>query len=215
MKKIVFLVVLSLGLGLTNIHAQRAFGGIKIDATMSNFILKDTDDMQSKLGFGVSVGGYTKIMFGEGFALQPELLLHYKTSEREFKLSGLKTDYQYFGLEIPIYAVGQKNIGNGKGFVGIGPYAGFGIDARYKAEGKPDEVLYGMNDVNLYKEHSGQKAELQRWDFGAGVMLGYEFGSRLQIIATYKMGFIDAINVGKDSGSILNQAISVGFGYRF
>jgi hypothetical protein len=56
---------------------------------------------------------------------------------------------------------------------------------------------------------------MQRWDFGAGAMLGYEFGCRLQISATYKIGFINALNAGKDNATLLPQTVSLGLGYRF
>jgi len=207
MRKVFLAVVLVFGLGLTQLQAQEVKGGIKIDATLSNFLLSDMDGMKSKVGPGISVGGYTKIMLGENFALQPEILLHYKNSIMEVKSSGKETDYQYFGVEIPFYAVGQTSIGKGKGFLGAGPYLGFGIDARYKAD--------GMDAVELYKEYNGQKSELQRWDFGLGVMLGYEFGSGLQIIGGWKIGFIDALNANKDNASMLNNTFNLGLGYRF
>jgi len=206
MKRVVFLVAVVLGLGLQS-QAQEVLGGIKVDATMSNFILNDLDGMKSKLGFGASVGGYTKIEFNNHFALQPELLLHFKTSKMEVEATGNETDYQYFGIEIPIYAVGQKSLWGGKGFIGVGPYLGLGIDARYKAD--------GMDDVELYKEYNNRDSEMQRWDVGMGAMLGYEFGCRLQILASYKIGFINALNANKDDASMLNQAISLGLGYRF
>ena len=207
MKRTVLFLVLALGLGLSQSYAQGISGGIKANANMSNFILSDLDGMKSKLGFGATVGGFGKIEFSENFALQPELLLHFKTSKMEVKASGKETDFQYFGVEIPVYAVGQVNLGDGKGFIGIGPYLGLGIDARYKAS--------GMDDVELYKEYGGQKSDMQRFDFGAGAMFGYEFSNRIQIVANYKIGFIDALNANKDNASMLNQTVSLGLGYRF
>ena len=207
MKKLVVFVTFVLGLGMTQTHAQEVRGGIKVDANLSNFILSDLDGMKSKVSPGVSVGGYAKIEFSENFALQPELLLHFKNSKMEVKATGHETDFQYFGVELPVYAVGQVNLGSGKGLIGIGPYIGLGIDARYKVS--------GMDDVELYKEYGGKKSELQRFDFGAGAMLGYEFGNRLQITATYKIGFIDALNANKDNASMLNNTVSLGLGYRF
>ena len=145
MKKVVFLVALALGLGMTKAQAQEVFGGIKADANMSNFILNDMDEMKSKVGFGATIGGYTKIGLGEKFALQPEILLHYKNSKMEVEASGKETDFQYFGVELPVYAVLQT----GNFFIGAGPYLGLGIDARYKAS--------GASDVELYKEYNNQK----------------------------------------------------------
>ena len=199
--------VLGLGLGMTQSHAQGVLGGIKVDANMSNFILNDLDGMNSKFGPGVSVGGYTKLAISENFAFQPEILLHFKNSKMEVKATGAETDFRYFGVELPIYAVGQMNIGNGKGFIGVGPYVGFGIDARYKAD--------GLKDVELYKEYGGLKSDMQRWDVGAGAMLGYEFSNRLQITATCKIGFINALEANKDNARMLNNAFSLGLGYRF
>jgi len=94
----------------------------------------------------------------------------------------------------------------GNFFIGAGPYLGLGIDARYKAS--------GASDVELYKEYNNQKSEMQRWDFGAGAILGYEFGNGLQIKAGYKIGFINALN-DNDKQSMLNSMFSVGLGYRF
>jgi len=135
-------------------------------------------------------------------------LLHFKNSKMEDKEFGDEADFQYFGVELPVYGVYQMDVKNGKGFIGVGPYLGFGIDARYKGTG-------GADDLKLYKEYGGQKSAMQRFDFGAGLMLGYEFSNRLQIQANYKIGFVDALNAGKDNASMLNQTISVGLGYRF
>jgi len=207
MKKVVLSVAVVLGLGLATAQAQGVLGGIKLDATLSNFVLSDLDGVESKFGAGVSVGGYTKIEITEHFALQPEILLHYKNSKMEVKTPKSETDYQFFGVELPVYAVGQMSLGNGKGFIGAGPFLGFGIDARYKAS--------GMDDRELYKEYNGQKSDLQRWDFGVGAMVGYEFGSRLQIIGSWKIGVINALNANKDNASMLNNTFSLGLGYRF
>lgn len=200
-------LALVMGLGLTNINAQNVSGGIKVESNVSNFITNDISELKSNLGFGATLGGYGKVNFGENFAIQPEVLFHLKTSELETKSTGTTINYQYFGVEIPVYAVGKINLGNGKGFIGIGPYVGLGIDARYIAD--------GMDDIDLYKEYNGSKSVMQRWDVGAGAMLGYEFNNRIQISATYKIGFIDALNANKDNATMQGQTISLGVGYRF
>jgi hypothetical protein len=214
MKRLVILVALVSWLGMTQAYTQGVMGGIKVDANLSNFILSDLhellselDGVESKFGVGLSVGGYTKVEISEHFALQPEILLHFKNSKMEVKALNSERDFQYFGVEMPLYAVGQKTFGNGKGFIGAGPYVGFGIDARYKAK--------GVSDVELYKEYNGQKSMMQRWDFGVGAMAGYEFGSRLQIIASWKIGVLNAMNANKDNDRMLNQTFSLGLGYRF
>ena len=208
MKKVVISVAVMLGLGLSNVQAQGVSFGVKADANMSNFILTDLDGMKSKIGFGASLGGFTKIDFSENFGLQPELLLHFKTSKMEVEETKHETDFRYFGMEIPVYLVGQTDLGSGKGFFGIGPLLGIGFDARYLGTG-------GAKDHELYKEYGGQDSDWQRWDFGAGAMLGYELGNGIQISASYKIGFINTVNRQKDDFSMLNQTISLGLGFRF
>jgi len=121
MKKIILSVAILMGLGLTQVNAQKVSFGAKGEANVSNFILSDMDGMKSNLGFGATVGGFSKIEFSENFAVQPELLFHFKTSQMETKATGDKTDFQYFGVEVPVYAVGQMNLGNGKGFKSTHP----------------------------------------------------------------------------------------------
>ena len=214
MKKVILTAALIMGLGVAQISAQSFFsnlpltGGIKVEANTSNFILSDMDGMKSKLGFGATLGGFGTLEFNENFAFRQEVLLHYKNSVMEEKTSGAETDFQYFGVEIPMYAVGQFSVANGKAFVGLGPYFGIGIDARYKTS--------GADDVKLYKEigNTGESA-MKRFDVGAGLLLGYEFSNKLQINASYKIGFLDALDAGKDNATMLNQTISLGLAFSF
>jgi hypothetical protein len=208
MKKIVVTLAVIFGLGISQSNAQSISGGIKAESNMSNFLLTDMDGFKSNLGFGASLGGFMKLDLSEHFAIQPELMFHFKNSEMETKATGAKVDYQYWGAEIPIYFMGQTALGNGRGYIGLGPYVGFGFDAKYKAD--------GMSDVKLYDEIGNtDKSTMQRWDVGAGLMLGYEFSNRIQINAGYKIGFINALDAGKDDATMLNQTISLGVGYRF
>ena len=201
-------VILNLGLAFIismfaiNVNAQIR-GGIKADANVSNFILSDMDNTESKLGFGASLGGFVKFEFSEHFALQPELLFHFKSSTTE--VVGIENDYRFWGAEVPVYVLGQWGMGNGKFYAGVGPYFGLGFSAKYD---NVDLDLYKKNDIT-------DESILQRCDFGFGAMLGYEFGNRIQINAGYKIGIIDALDAGKDDASMLPQAISLGIGYRF
>ena len=203
MKKIVLTLAVIFGLGIAQSNAQSISYGVKADANMSNFLLTDMDNVESNLKIGASLGGFMKLDLHQNFAIQPELLFHYKSSE--MKLGTGKTDYEYFGVEIPIYAMGQWKAGEtGRFYVGVGPYVGFGFDAKYKT-----------GDIDLYEKNSNDKAVMNRFDFGAGAQVGYEFGCGIQINAGYKIGFIDALDAGKDDATMLPQTISLGIGYRF
>ncbi len=197
MKKGIFGIMLFLALGATTqLSAQNITGGIKADANLSNFIVSDMPSTSSDMGFGATLGGFVKFDLGNHFAIQPELLFHYQNSTT--KVATVKNDFQYFGAEIPVYAMGQwyTNCGD-RFFVGVGPYVGFGFDARYT-----------NGDVNLYDTDV-----LQPWDFGAKATIGYEFAGGLQISAGYKIGFINAVDKG--TGTMLPETISLGLGYRF
>jgi hypothetical protein len=186
-------------------NAQDLSYGFKVEANMSNFFLSDLDAQTSTMKVGPNLGGFMKIELHENFAIQPEMIFYFRNSKMETEVGGVKSkdDFQQWGMQIPIYAVGQMELGNGKGYIGVGPYVGFGFDAKY------DDA-----DRDLYKEYNGKK-DMNRWDFGAGVMLGYEFENGLQINAGYQMGFIDQLDRGKDDATMRTQTVSLGVGYRF
>lgn len=201
MKKIFLTLAVVLGLGVTqSSKAQSVSLGIKTETNTSGFLLKNLSGSKSKLGFGASLGGFAKVEVTESFAIQPELLFHYKNSKMEAKETKTKFSYQYFGVEVPVYALGQFALGGGKFYAGVGPYVGFGINAKYKKGAK----------ANLYKDDL-----MKRFDFGAGALIGYEFSNRTQINAGYKMGLINTLDKGKGSSKMRNQTISLGWGYRF
>ena len=202
MKKVTLTVAIMLGLGLSQANAE-VRGGIRLDANTSGFILNDMPGMESTLGFGLSVGGYTKIQFGNRIGFQPEILLHYKNSKME--VENIERDFQYFGVEMPLYlsVKATENL-----FINVGPYVGVGFDARLK-EGPGTRPVH-----EFYKEYGNNDSDWHRWDFGAGVMLGWEFNSGLQVTAGYKIGFINPMRE-PGNATMLNQTINLGLGFRF
>ncbi|MDR1371307.1 MAG: PorT family protein [Dysgonamonadaceae bacterium] len=203
MRKIVLTFVVLLSLGFTQVNAQVSFG-IKANANMSNFLLSDMGKTESSMKVGASLGGIMKMEISKHFALQPELMFHYKSSEMKTSKSA-KTDFEYWGMEIPIYAVVQTQVGNGKSFIGVGPYVGFGFSAKYKA-----------GDIDLYKKDKvTDKAVMDRFDFGLGAMLGYEFNSGIFINGSYQFGLVDNLDANKKNATMRPQTVSFGIGCRF
>lgn len=200
MKKLILGAMVLFGVATAQVNAQTISGGVKADAGLSGLLLKKAPDTKSKLGFGASAGGFLKLELSENFAIQPELLLQLKNSKLESKSTKSKTDYQYFGLQVPVYALGQFSLGSGKLYAGVGPYVGFGFSAKEKLSG---------NKINLYKDKI-----MKRFDFGAGALVGYEFSNKMQINAGYKMGFVD-LNKTKGDTKTRNHELSLGIGYRF
>lgn len=199
MKKLVLAVMVVLGVGMTQVNAQNISYGVKAEANMSNYLLSDMDNLSSKMKIGATLGGFVKFDIVENFAIQPELLIHYGSSE--FKEKGKKArDFQYWGLEIPVYAVGQWYTANDNRFyVAAGPYIGMGLNAKLKSP-----------EVKMYKDDA-----MKRFDFGIGAQVGYEFSNRISINASYKFGFIDQADKGWDGGKMRPERISLGIAYRF
>lgn len=201
MKKIILTTILTIGLtfALTvNAQTHTSFG-IKLNGNLADVKVSNLQTGSRSFKPGASFGGFAKIEFGEHFALQPELLLSY--TERKISTVGEKTRFKYASVEIPVYALGQLNVGRGKLFAGIGPNIGYGFSIDSDTEKLPDW------------DENANKLELSHWYLGGGVLVGYEFHNGILINAGYKLGY-DLSSKHKVSG-VATQTISLGVGYRF
>jgi len=178
--------------------------GVKANANMSNFVIRNMDGYQSNMGLGTSAGVFLKLESAH-FALQYELTLQYKTSEMDNAFGQPKTDYKYWGLELPIYLMGQINAGAGKFFIGAGPFVSLGLDA-----------IQNPGNIDLYnKEIATNKSIMQRWDFGLGAIGGYEFKNGISINVVYQAGLVNRLSAEKDVMTMRNQTVGFGVGYKF
>lgn len=202
MKRVIFGLMIILGFVADKANAQVTYG-VKANANMSNFIASDIDDLDSKMKVGGSLGGFLTIDLDDRFALQPELLVNMSSSE--FKNAGVKGDFRYWGLELPIYFMGRIDAGNDKAYLGVGPYLGLGLSAKNEVGGKK---------YDLYDKDEAGDLLMQRFDFGFGAQAMYEFDFAMFISGSYKIGVINALDSGS-RGKILPQSVSVGIGYRF
>lgn len=203
MKKI-FLACLSVFMtaGLVTVNAQTPLSyGVKAEANMSNFLLSDLDDQTSTMKLGPTLGGFLNIGVSPHFSIQPEVMFYYRTSEME--VGAAEDNFKQWGMQVPVYFLGQTHTYNGKFYAGVGPYVGLGFDARY------DDA-----DMNLYKKVNDE-ADMNRWDFGFGALVGYEFHNGFQINAGYQLGLVDQLDALKDDASMRTQTVSLGVGYRF
>jgi len=190
----------------TTTASMKASLGIKANVGPSNFIIRDMPDCRSNMDFSMLAGGFLKLESHGGFALQYELLIRYRSSGMEDTVMQTKTNYKYWGLELPIYVMGQIRTKAGKIFIGAGPYVGFGIDAKQDP-----------GNVNLYrKDKTTGKTIMHRWDFGIGTMLGFELNNGISINAgCYQGGLINVLSAEKHNKSMKNQVVNFGIGYKF
>jgi len=178
--------------------------GVKATAGLADFVIRDMGDYKSTGQLGTAVGVFLKLE-SRHFALQYELLLRYRTCGLDSTATQTKTDYTYWGLELPILLMGQIPVGSGKIFIGAGPYASVGLDA-----------VQSPGNIDLYrKDPDTGKAVMQRWDFGLSAIAGYEFKNGISIHAGYQAGLLNVLSAEKDNSTMRNQWLGVGVGYKF
>ena len=206
MKKNVFAFIFAVGTLIfsTQLSAQDnpVSVGFKAGASLSNYRLGgNMKGFDSKMSIGGSVGGFVKYDLSENFALQSGIDVYYRTSKLESTTDRTSNKINFFGVEIPLYGMLQGELGSGKAFIGAGPYVGFGISAK-------------SNGTNLFKNSSvAGKPAMNRFDYGVGGIIGYDFDKNWQINASYQFGLAD-LHKG-NGGSMKNHGASIGLAYKF
>jgi opacity protein-like surface antigen len=161
----------------------------------------DMNSLKSKMNIGGSVGSLIKFDINSNFALQAGVDVYYKTSKLESKTDQSFDKFKSIGVEIPVYGIVQGELGGGKAFIGAGPYVGYGISA--KADG-----------LNLFKKSNETgKPIMNRFDYGVGGIIGYDFDKNWQISANYQLGLAD-LDKAK-GGSMKSNTASIGIAYKF
>jgi len=187
-----------------NVQAQEAFRvGVHGGMNLSNYrVGGKTEAMSSRMKAGFTAGGFIQVDLSEYFSLQPGLDLQYQSSKLKSKTTDLTLgNVNNLALYLPVYAVIKADIGTGKGFLGAGPYLGYGLSA--KSDGH-----------NLYKKDNpvvGDK--MRRLDYGIGCMAGYEFNRHWMVAASFKYGFLDLYK--SPDISLDNQSVTLTLGYIF
>lgn len=176
--------------------------GFKAGTNLSNYRLGGSNKgLKSNMNIGGTAGGFVKYELSPNFALQSGVDVYYKTSKLESQADNSSVKLKSLGLEVPLYGILQGGLGSGKAFIGAGPYIGYGIIA--KSDG-----------INLFKKNGETgKPAMNRFDYGVGAIIGYDFDKNWQINASYQFGLAD-LDKGK-GGSLKNQIASLGIAYRF
>jgi len=176
--------------------------GVKAGTSLSNYRLKgNMKGFNSEMSIGGSVGGFVKYDVSENFALQSGIDVYYRTSKLESTTDKTSSKIKSFGVEVPLYGIVQGELGSGKAFIGAGPYVGYGIRTK-------------LEDVNLFKENNGTgNPVMNRFDYGVGGIIGYNFNKNWQINASYQFGLAD-LHKAK-GGSMKSHGASIGLAYKF
>lgn len=218
MKKQVVLVLLAL-VGTLSTYAQVSFG---IKAGYNNSGVSGEGDEFSKRLSGFHAGGIADISLAENFSLQPQLLFIMKGAKSESyteTIAGVEIQYPEQKLtlnylELPVNFLYKHEAGAGSIFVGAGPYLGFGLSGKIKADGLDEEgkVKFDGKKDSEVDENDEAAVHLKRLDAGANFLAGYELKNGLLFSVNYSLGLT---NLDPDGNKSKNNYFGVSVGYLF
>ncbi len=122
--------------------------GVKAGVTLPTFAVSgDGEDLLTRTSTtSLFFGGNADFAISPMFSIQPGLSLIRKGSKIELDLLGLETTFttNIMYVEVPVNLLANFKVGSGKIFIGAGPYFGFAISGKVKAEatlmGEPESV---------------------------------------------------------------------------
>lgn len=224
MKKISFLKqAICLGIFLMSIKASNAQVGIGVKGGLNLSKLSMKEDADSGVKNDFSMGGAYGLIFNfkvnDVFSLQPELLYSTQGSAMSASLLGLEFKLKQILNYIQVPVLGKLSFGseNVRFFINAGPYVGYMLSAKVKAEalGQENEEKVDFSDPDV-------KESANRLDVGVAAGLGIAFKvgpGDIFVEGRYNLGLMD-INKGdqtKVTGyeAQKNRVINFSAGYIF
>ena len=202
----------SLALGLLlvlacgTLHGQsRVSWGVRSEANLSGFIVRQSNVVFSHMRPGATLGGFVRFDLPENFFLQGELLFHYKWSKME--VLHVSNTYQYGGEEISFYVGYQCRMASLQWYAGAGMVGEFG----YCAWLTNDHVR-----LDLYrKKGPSALSAMKSRNSAVGAMLGVELPCGVQIQVGYRVDVVNVLDANRSLLTLLPHSVSIGVGYRF
>ena len=130
-------------------------------------------------------------------------------------------------VEVPLKLLYKKWIGIGKVVVGAGPYAGYGLGGRWKAEtaspNGEDITASSESGSLVFKKDIADAGEGDHvygkpWDYGANVVLGFQFSPRFTLLFHSQFGMANIapdVNGMESNGTVRNRgygaSLALGF----
>lgn len=198
--------------GIQSAQAQIRFG-VKAGLNLADVNGKNAGESfgdETDMIVGFHVGGVADITFAESFYFQPGLLFSTKGSKSETENSGVTTTTttNVSWLEIPLNLGYRIDAGGAKINLGVGPYVGFGLGGKIKAEAAGIEI---ETDVEFGDDDN---STLRGFDYGVNIGAGVEF-SNFAINAQYGLGLANLRPKGDSDNSAKNGVIGISVGYFF
>jgi hypothetical protein len=223
MKKTIYIMCIAVISVIPALQAQddtRTTFGIRAGINFQNFNGKnaDGDKLENKMITGFNAGVNVEIPVAPDFVLQPGLLFSLKGSQvtEDFDAT-ITVNY----IELPINFIFKPVLGNGRLLLGIGPYLAYGISGKAKATIAEVDIEKDIKfESNLStSQRLDDEVYLKRFDAGANLLAGYEFGFGISFQLNAQLGLLK-VNPGYDGDSdddtsVKNTGFGISVGYRF
>ncbi|MDH5825666.1 porin family protein [Sphingobacterium faecium] len=196
-------------------QAQSGLGyGIKAGVNMPSYSYGGSDLSDSKSTVNFHVTGYLDAPLTNNFYIQPGVSLQGKGAKfADYKIgeSTYEVKQNTMWLEVPVnFVLKFPTAGEGKFFVGAGPYVSFGLSGKNKYEVKSGSGTSSTSDDFKF----GKDETLKGTDFGVNFLAGYQLGSGLSINAGYGLGLTNiAGSKFLGTGDVKNRVWSIGLGF--
>ena len=219
MKKLLLSLTISAAALTASAQTSPVKFGVKAGLTFPTMSFSESVGADIKANTSFYVGGTVDIPVSEIFTIQPGLTFLNKgfkidesMSLEEMSVSAVaKTGIQY--LELPVNALANFPLGDGKLFLGAGPYYAMALSGKVKTEVKGSMDGESASESGSEKIEFGKDGDLKRGDFGVNFLGGYQLSNGFNIHAGYGLGLS---NISNDSDSkTKNRVLSVGVGYSF
>lgn len=204
--------------------------GVKGGLNLSNITTSNTGGVDNnRMLPSWHVGAIADFPLSEILSIQPGVFYTTKGSKLE---SGNPDDVDYYKtttnpsyIEIPVNFVGKIPLGadeKNKFFIGLGPYAAFGVAGKNKyTVGTGSLKITGEDNIKWDDDTPFNDGDpnrgynkYKRFDWGGNIMTGFEFGNVL-VSAQYGLGFAKILSGSEDSSDDKNKnrvlSFSVGF----
>src|SRR5690606_35900936 len=205
--------------------------GIRAGANFSNvhFVNADGTHQHTEMIPRLQAGLTIDIPLAMGLYLQPAAMYVGKG----FKQDGgwlAEADNEFRAaaayVEVPLNLLYKLWVGAGNLVIGAGPYVGYGLGGTWEAEGQVavgDIILAESRGDVIFKNdvedgEFGNYLYGKPWDYGANVMVGYQFSPKLTLQLQGQFGVANlAPDVGgaAPEGSIRNRGYGISIGYGF
>jgi hypothetical protein len=122
-------------------------------------------------------------------------------------------------LEVPVNLVFKPEIGGGKIILGFGPYYAYALNGKVKNDDGDIDIDFGkeVNEDDFTNDEDGA-FYLKRHDFGANLLVGYEFPMGIFLQLNAQLGLFDVSSdfpfVPTDETKYNNTGFGFSLGYQ-